>query len=144
MNLNDFTQFATQNPVCFMATQDRDQPRVRTLIMFFADETGFYFITLSPKDMSKQLHKNPKVEVCFYNNSKELAQAKMMRLTGKVKFLDDKKLKKRAHEERIFLDDMAGESLEPYIEIIRINSGDLHFWTMADVMKEHQIEHIKF
>ncbi|MDB4584730.1 pyridoxamine 5'-phosphate oxidase family protein, partial [Draconibacterium sp.] len=132
------------NPVCFLATTDGDQPHVRALLLFFADETGFYFGTLSPKEMAKQLHKNPKVEICFYNNPKELADAKQMRLRGKVEFVNDPALKHRIHEERKFLDDIAGENLEPYEEIIKVSAGDLHFWTMMDVMKEPKLEHHEF
>ena len=144
MKTIEFIEFARANPVCFMATTDGDQPRVRALLLFFADETGFYFGTLSPKDMCTQLHKNPKVEICFYNNPSDVANAKQMRLSGKVEFVDDPVLKHRIHEERKFLDDIAGENLEPYNEIVKVSSGDLHFWTMMDVMKEQRLEHHLF
>ena len=144
MKLQEFITFAKENPVCFLATTDGDQPHVRGLLLFFADETGFYFGTLSPKEMSKQLHKNPKVEICFYNNPKDLSKAVQMRLTGEVEFVDDPILKHRIHEERKFLDDIAGENLEPYNEIIKVSAGDLHFWSMMDVMHEPQLEHLVF
>ena len=112
--------------------------------MWFADEKGFYFAILSTKNMSKQLHQNPKVEICFYNNPAELADAKSMRLTGNIEFIDDPDIKKKAYEERKFLDDIVGKSIEPYLEIIRLHAGDAHFWTMADVMKEKELEHLKF
>lgn len=144
MKINDFLTFAKKHPVCFMATTDGDQPHVRALLLFFADETGFYFGTLSPKEMCKQLHNNPKVEICFYNNPSDLSQAIQMRLTGKVEFVNDPELKHRLHEERKFLDEIAGENLEPYEEIIKVAAGKLHFWTMMDVMKEPELEHLEF
>ena len=144
MKIDECITFAKKNPVCFMATTDGDQPRVRALLLFFADETGFYFGTLSPKEMCKQLHNNPKVEICFYNHPTELAHAKQMRLTGEVEFVKDPALKHRLHEERKFLDDIAGENLEKYNEIIKVAAGDVHFWTMMDVMKETQLEHLVF
>jgi pyridoxamine 5'-phosphate oxidase len=144
MEKQDFIDFARENPVCFMATCEGDQPRVRALLLFFADDSGFYFGTFAPKNICKQLHKNPKVEICFYNHSQDLLEAKQMRLTGKVEFIDDPALKHRIHEERIFLDDIAGENLEPFEEIIKVSAGDLHFWTMNDVMKEPQLEHLVF
>ena len=58
------TEFATEHPICYVATEDGDQPRVRALLLWFADERGFYFMTMSPKGFSHQLHHNPKVEVC--------------------------------------------------------------------------------
>jgi pyridoxamine 5'-phosphate oxidase len=144
MEIKEFIAFAKKHPVCFLATTDGMQPHVRTLLLFFADETGFYFGTLSPKEVAKQLHLNPKVEVCFYNNHADLAQSIQMRLTGKIEFVIDPALKHRIHEERKFLDDIAGENLEPYNEIFKINAGNLHFWTMMDVMKEPELEHLEF
>ena len=144
MNLQECIKFANENPVCFLATTDGDQPRVRGILLWFADDNGFYFAILSTKDMSKQLHQHPKVEICFYNNPQELADAKSMRLTGNIEFIDDPTIKKKAYEERKFLDDIVGKSIEPYLEIIRLRAGDAHFWTMADVMKEKELEHLKF
>jgi len=144
MNLQECIKFANDHPVCYIATEDGDQPRVRAVLMWFADEKGFYFETLSPKDMSKQLHQNPKVEICFYNNPPELAGAKSMRITGNIEFIDDPNLKKKAYEDRKFLDDIVGKPIEPYMEVFRISSGDAHFWTMADVMREKELEHLRF
>lgn len=144
MEIHEFISFAQANPVCFLATADGDQPHVRGMLMFFADNTGFYFGTLAPKNMAKQLHNNPKVEVCFYNNPTDLAQAKQMRLMGEIEFVNDPALKHRIHEERKFLDDIAGENLESYNEIFKVSTGDLHFWTMMDVMKEPRLEHLEF
>ncbi len=144
MNFNEYIAFASANPVCSLATCEGNQPRVRTVLLFFADRKGFFFGTLSPKDMSKQLHLNPKVEVCFYNHPKDLAQAKQMRLTGRVEFVDDPTMLHRLHEERRFLDDIAGTNLEPVSEIFKVTTGDIHFWTMSDVMNEKKLEHLVF
>jgi len=144
MDFKECVQFATANPVCYLATTDGDQPHVRALLMWFADETGFYFLTMSPKAFSKQLKANPKLEVCFYNNPPTLQTAKMLRVTGKGEFLTDPALLKRGYEERKFLEDIAGQPLMPIMEVLRISSGDAHFWTMMDVLKEPQLEHIQF
>ena len=103
MNVKDCVTFATQNPVCFLATADGDQPRVRPVLLFFANEEGFYFVLLSPKDMFKQLKTNPKVEVCFYNSAADLSLAKSMRITGRMEVVQDAELRKRALQERGFL-----------------------------------------
>jgi len=47
MNLQDCIQFATEHPICFFATMDGDQPRVRALALWFANETASAF-HLSP------------------------------------------------------------------------------------------------
>jgi pyridoxamine 5'-phosphate oxidase len=84
MNLQDCIKFATENPLCFVATTDGDQPRVRVIALWFANENGFYWGILSPKNVYKQLKANPNVEACFYDNNSDLFNAKQMRVTGKA------------------------------------------------------------
>lgn len=144
MDVQDCIKFATENPVCYVATTDGDQPRVRAFLMFFADDTGFYFAMPSPKQVSKQLKKNPKIEVCFYNNPAELQDARQMRVTGEIEFLDDEELIGRVTQERAFLDQLAGQPLEGLWEVFRIHAGEAHFWTLQDTLKEPELERIKF
>jgi uncharacterized pyridoxamine 5'-phosphate oxidase family protein len=144
MAFQDCIQFASENPVCYVATMDGDQPRVRGFLLWLADENGFTFIGLSPKRVSSQLKANPKVEVCFYNNPAELSGAKQMRVTGEVEFLEDQETLDKAYETRAFLDDLAGRSIRPFVEVFRISSGEAHFWTLADVLKEPTLERIRF
>jgi uncharacterized pyridoxamine 5'-phosphate oxidase family protein len=131
--------FANEHPVCWLATVDGDQPRVRTFLLWRANEDGFYFETFEPKDVYEQLKKNPKVEICFFNNASDLDKAKTMRIAGEVEFLDDPDLKKQLLAERPFL-----QAAEPVLEIFRVHSGEAFFWTMADVLKEKEIEHLRF
>lgn len=144
MNLEDCIRFANENPVCYIATMDGDQPRVRAFLMFFADESGFYFATLAPKAVSKQLQDNPKIEVCFYNNA-DLQNAKMMRVTGRIEFLDDIALKERLLEERTFMKSLGtGKPEDPMFQVFRIYAGEAHFWTMNDILRESELERIGF
>jgi hypothetical protein len=69
MNIHDCIKFANEIPVCYLATTDGDQPRVRALGFWFADETGFYFQTSTAKELPDQIKKNPKTEACFYKHS---------------------------------------------------------------------------
>ncbi len=144
LDFQDCVKFANENPVCYVATTDGDQPRVRAFLMWFADETGFYFETFHPKAVYKQMQENPKVEVCFFNNPAELQNARMMRVTGEVEFLDDEELTNKIAEERAFLDDFAGQPLKPYYRVFRISAGEAHFWTLYDILREPQLERVKF
>ena len=139
MTTQECINFATEHPVCSLATVDGDQPRVRTFLLWRANESGFYFETFNPKDVYEQLKTNPKVEICFFNNESDLEKAKTMRLTGEVEFLDDPDLKKQLLEDWPFLKDA-----EPVLEIFRVRSGEAFFWTMADVLKEKEIERVRF
>ena len=46
MDISECALFANKNPVTYIATTDGDQPRVRAFAMWFADETGFYYLSL--------------------------------------------------------------------------------------------------
>ena len=144
MDQNDCVAFATANPVCFLASQDEDGVRVRPLLLWFADGRGFYFMTMSPKRLSEQLHRDPRVEVCFYNGAEELPAAKSMRVTGAVEFIDDAELVHRVSDERAVLEGIIGRPLEPIAEVFRIASGEARFWTLADILRERELETIRF
>jgi len=138
MEFQQCTEFATEHPICYLATEEGDQPRVRPLLLWFANEDGFYFMTMSPKEFSAQLHANPKVEVCFYNGASELPEAKG------VEFVDDPELVKKVSEERAALEGIIGRPLEPIAEVFRIPSGVARFWTLMDILKEPELEQIRF
>jgi uncharacterized pyridoxamine 5'-phosphate oxidase family protein len=130
MNYQDCIKFANENQVCYIATVDGAQPRVRGFLMWFADEDGFYFHTGATKEVCKQLKSNPKVEVCFYT-PEDPQTAKMMRVAGEVEFLDDIALKTRLLEERPFLKAIVtGGPEDPLLVLFLVYNGEAHFWTM--------------
>ncbi|MGD0997065.1 MAG: pyridoxamine 5'-phosphate oxidase family protein [Thermoleophilia bacterium] len=144
MDLTDCITFAAEHPVCFLATTDRGRPRVRALLLWFADARGFYFMTMSPKSLSTQLHRDPRVEVCFFNGAAELPDARTMRVAGDVEFLDDIELTRKVAEERAALQAIIRRPLEPITEVFRIPSGEARFWTLRNILKEPQVERIRF
>ena len=144
MHLKDCVAFALENPLCFFATTDEDQPRVRTMLMESADESGFTFTTLNFKEFSRQLHHSPKVEVCFYNNADNLMYSKSMRISGTIEFIKKPDAMEEIAETREKVARMAGESIDPYVEIFKITSGEIHFWSVRDIMKESEIKRLKF
>jgi pyridoxamine 5'-phosphate oxidase len=144
MQIDECIEFATKYPICYLATEDGDQARVRPLLMWFADDQGFYFMTMSPKEFAHQLHANPKVEVCFYNGATELPEARMMRVTGQVEFVDDQELIHKISVERSALEGIIGRPLEPITEVFRIASGEARFWTLMDILKEPKLETVAF
>ena len=144
MDLKDCIKFATENPVCYLATAEGDQPRVRTFLLWYADESGFYFVPTGDKQVTKQLRQNPKLEVCFYNNAADAADWKQMRVTGEIEFLEDEESLEKAYQNRSFLDDILGFSVRPLVRPCRIPTGEVHFWTLGDNLKESEIERIRF
>jgi pyridoxamine 5'-phosphate oxidase len=129
MNFEDCIKFANENPASYIATVDEgNQPRVRGLLMWFADKTGFYYHTGAMKNVYRQLKANPKVEVCFFNQKNQ--GGKMMRVAGEVEFLDDKALKKKLIDARQFLKAWGFTEESPELVVFRIPKGEAYFWTM--------------
>ena len=127
MDFKDCIKFANETPVCYLATVDVDQPRVRALGFWFADKSGFYFIIGSFRDMYDQLQANRKTEVCFFNPGQ--GTGTMMRVAGEVEFIDDINLKKKAMEERPILKRSGLTFDSPELIIFRVVKGEAYFWT---------------
>jgi pyridoxamine 5'-phosphate oxidase len=137
MSLNDCIKFANANPICYLATTEGDQPRVRALGFWFADETGFYFQTGAMKEFYLQLVKNRKMEVCFYHQEGMIGS--MLRIAGEIEFLNDQTLKERVLRERTFLKSFGLTVDSPGLIIFRIAHGKAHFWTMENNLKPKEI-----
>lgn len=140
MNIQDCIKFANENPICYLATVEDDQPRVRALGFWFADETGFYFQTASMKDIPHQLEKNPKAEAAFYKHEGMIGT--MLRVAGETEFINDKAFKERVLEERPFLKAFGLTAESPELIIFRIPHGEAYFWTMENNLKPK--EYIRF
>ncbi|KAA6343219.1 hypothetical protein EZS27_009089 [termite gut metagenome] len=126
----DCIKFANENPECYLATTEGDQPRVRALGFWFADETGFYFQTASVKEIPSQLKNNPKVEACFYHRENQMGT--ILRVAGETEFLDDITLKEKAMNDRPFLKYLGLTAQSPELILFRIPRGEAHFWTMEN------------
>jgi pyridoxamine 5'-phosphate oxidase len=145
MNFKECIEFANANRICFLATADGNQPRVRPLATCLADAEGFVFQTEMVKAVCKQLKKNSKVELCFNGQEGTPSAGKVMRVVGEVQFLDDLALKKKILEERPFLKSYGIEKPEdPQLVVFRVYKGEAYFWTMAENMKESEIKRVKF
>lgn len=145
MDLKNCIELANKNPVCWLSTVEGDQPRVRGFLLWYADEKGFYFHTGTTKNVCKQLKKNPKLEVCFFDPGPSQMDSRMMRVAGKVKFLDDLALKSRLLEERPFLKAIGtGKPDNPLLAVFQIYTGEAHIWKMENNMRESEIERVRF
>ena len=140
MTIQDCIKFTNENPVCYLATVDGDQPRVRILGFWFADETGFYFQSSTIKPFVSELKKNPKTEACFYKHQNQLGT--MLRISGEVEFLTDEKLQEKVLNDRPFLKEFGMTVGNPKLVIFRLTHGEAHFWTMVENLKPKDV--IKF
>ena len=133
MNIQDCIKFTNENRVCYLATVENNQPRVRALGFWFADETGFYFQASWSKEFPNQLKNNPKTEVCFYKQDGMIGN--MLRISGEVEFVDDIQLREKAFIDRPFLKSFGLTVDSPSLVFFRISHGQAYFWTMENNLK---------
>lgn len=101
MTKQEIFDLMKRNPVFFLATVEDQQPRVRGMLLYRADENGIIFHTGTFKHVYAQIMKNPRVELCF----NDLKQGVQIRVSGELELLDDKNIKDEIsqHPSRKFL-----------------------------------------
>lgn len=132
MDKQEIFRLITQNPVFHLATMDGDQPRVRGMLLFRADDDGIVFHTASTKEVYSQIMKNPKVELCFQCGDIQI------RITGTLEKDDDETLRNEifAHPTRKFLQAWKDNGIDKLLNVFRLKNGEAVTWTMADNFKE--------
>ncbi len=84
--------FLKDAEVYYLATTDGDQPRVRPFGTAHVFEGKLYIQTGKVKDVSKQIHANPKVEICAFKDGTWLRVAGKLvedeRIEAKKSMLD--------------------------------------------------------
>lgn len=68
--MDRIVEFLKSAEVYYLATVDGDQPRVRPFGTVNVFEGKVYIQTGKVKDVSKQLHANPKAEICAFKDGK--------------------------------------------------------------------------
>ena len=96
MDKKEILAFITKNPIAYMATAEGKTPHVRAMGTYRADENGIIFSMQTPKDVYKQLAKNPETELCYY------ADGVQIRVSGRMREVKDLALKKEILEKRPF------------------------------------------
>jgi pyridoxamine 5'-phosphate oxidase len=127
MNKSQILEFINTNPICYLATADGDQPRVRGMIMYKADQDGLIFYTGDFKDLFRQLTQNPKVEICFISSN----HRKQVRVCGVSEFLDEKKIKQEIVESHPFLKPRIDKEGYDKLIVFRVKQCRAAAWSMA-------------
>jgi len=68
--MEEVYEFLKKCNAYYLATVDGDQPRVRPLATVLIFEKKLYIQTGKVKNVSKQMKKNPKIEICALNEGK--------------------------------------------------------------------------
>ena len=126
MTKQEIYDLMNQNLGFFLATSEDDQPHVRGMMLFRANENGIIFHTASTKDVFKQISKNPKAELCFNANGMQV------RVTGKLEVVNDDSLREEifAHPTRQFLQKWKQNGIDNLLEVLVMKDCEAVIWTM--------------
>ncbi|MGV8057730.1 MAG: pyridoxamine 5'-phosphate oxidase family protein [Smithellaceae bacterium] len=124
MNQEQLLQFLNAYPVCYLATTEGNQPRVRGMMMYRADSTGIIFHTGAFKSLCSQIKANNLVEICFSS------QDTQVRVAGIAEIIDDLNLKKEIVEARPFLKSLIDQNDYDSLIVFRVTKCKAAVWTM--------------
>ena len=133
-----------QNPAAWVSTAVDNQPHVRAMAMWFADDTGFYFHTGTQKRLSEQLRNNPKVEIAFFNPGDGMGTMQMVRITATIEEVINAELEKRLFADRPWLNDVFKAYPNDRIFMFRIAHGEAQYWNMEINCREKDTPAIVF
>lgn len=131
MTSREILVFVNKAQACWLATAEGDQPHVRGMMMWYADETGFYFHTASCKRLASQLQKNPKVEMAFYNPGEGSGAGQMIRVMGRAEVATTPALIEKLYRDRPWVKGLADSMPGAHIVIFRIGNASAQYWDMS-------------
>lgn len=130
MTKQEILSFLNANPVFQLATCEGARPRVRSLMLHKADETGIYFMVGKVKDVYRQLSLNPEVELCFHTDQHQV------RITGKAEKIDNNpSLKEEILEVRPYLKYLIEGFGMKYMAVYRVSNGVASEWSLETDMQ---------
>jgi uncharacterized pyridoxamine 5'-phosphate oxidase family protein len=124
MTREEMFAFMNENPICYVATIENAQPRVRGVLLYKASPEGIIFHTGKWKKFYQQLLANPKIEMCFYSKGTQI------RVAGEVELIEDNELREEIirHPTRVFLKSWEGKLDMSNMAIYRMKSGKATTW----------------
>ena len=140
MSYQEVLTFVKENPACFIATMDGDQPRVRGFLSILFNDGKIYFTTGTMKRVYAQLSKNPHIELCYFSRDFR----RTLRIAGTIEIIDDREKKQQLLNERDYLKHFGGKVDDPRFILLRLSHGKAHFWTIEQNMRENEIPVIEF
>jgi len=137
MNYNDIIEFVTANPVCTIATSDKDQPHVRAFLTNIIDGK-IYFTTSLDKKVGQEIVQNQLSELCYLSSD----FSRMLRITTTIDILDNKNIKQHLIDTREYLKHFNVD--DPSFILFTLSNSVAKFWKLEDNLKENDLEKIKF
>jgi uncharacterized pyridoxamine 5'-phosphate oxidase family protein len=130
MTFEDCIRYIEKTPNGFLATVEGQNPHVRPMTVWLADESGIYFYTSAVKPVAAQLLANPNIEIAFHRPGTPPDIGTILRIAGRIELVEDMNIRKKLFETFDWLKQIGtGTSDCPTILVFRIPSGQFNFWT---------------
>ena len=130
-----YSEILAANPVGVLATQDGDKVKTRVFQFLFADGKKVYFCTNSEKQVYAQLKANPNVSFCTF--PKDFAP--VLSVNGKIVFVEDLVLKKRALEENPSIKGIYNTPDNPIFKLFYIDTKEVETFSFAEGPKTYKL-----
>ncbi len=128
MTRDDVLAFVKANPVSFMATVERGQPRVRAMQTALIGPEGLTFCTGVQKDVHQQLVAAPSVELAYWDAKSDV----QLRLRGALERVADPAVTKHILDEVFtFLKPVVAQYGYEIFSSFRLAKGTSIVWRMA-------------
>lgn len=130
MTKKEVIEAINKAPVFYLATEEGNQPRVRGMLLYKADEHEIVFHTAKMRELFSQLMGNNQAELCFN------ADGVQMRISGKLELVEDNALKDEIanHPSRTFLapwrNAISIDEFHQQFAVFRLTKGKITLWTM--------------
>jgi pyridoxamine 5'-phosphate oxidase len=132
MTRSEIFQFLSKNPACHLATVDGNNPHVRGILIYRADENGIILHTGTTKDLYNQLMSNPNVEFCFNDFQNNI----QVRISGVAESVNDQKLKEEIVANRPFMKPWIEQFGYDFLAVFRIKKLVAVVWTLQTNFKK--------
>ena len=123
-SLQNIDQMLSTCPMCFLATINGNEPRVRAFQYQLEQDGKLWFCTARSKDVFKQLQATPTVEICAVNGN-----ISWVRVNGKVTLEDNHSVKERILSEQPLIKSIYGSADNPDFTTFYLEHGN---YTITD------------
>jgi uncharacterized pyridoxamine 5'-phosphate oxidase family protein len=128
MTRDEVLAFVKANPVSFMATVERGQPRVRAMQTALIEPTGLVFCTGVQKDVHQQLVACRSVELAYWDAKQDV----LLRVRGEMERVTDPAVTKHILDEVFtFLKPVVAQYGYEIFTSFRLAKGTSIVWRMA-------------
>ncbi len=129
MNRDEVLAFVKANPVAFMATVERGNPRVRAMQTALVEPAGLVFCTGVQKNVHQQLAEGGSVELAYWDAKKDV----QVRVRGEIERVADSAVTKRILDEVFtFLKPVVAQYGYEIFTSFRLAKGTSIVWRMAE------------